>query len=105
MGRELVKQDNGLYTLWSYICDSPIGWDFTREEYIEYKVQCAIEVAKEEAEQTLNWADKQGEFDSKMKGKTVYNMTKEDFAKFLVDIKSKLTVNDFYFPAEDRKED
>lgn len=36
MGRQIIKQPNGKYAIWSTVSDSVIAWDGTKEEIINY---------------------------------------------------------------------
>lgn len=39
MGRQIIKQQNGLYCVWSTIVDDIIAYDMTREDYINMRVE------------------------------------------------------------------
>ena len=104
MGARIFKQPNGKYLRWSYNVDCPTHYNMTIEEYRNYR----LEKAKEEIEKDIqdifykNTVYKARDFDKFMKEDKhmVYNMNKKDFAKFLKDISSTLTVADFTFPED-----
>lgn len=52
MGRRLVKQDNGLFAIWSSIVDAVILYNATAEQIVEF---CVEEVAKREREEAELW--------------------------------------------------
>ena len=39
MGRQIIKQPNGLYCIYSTVVDNIIYYDITREEWIELRAQ------------------------------------------------------------------
>lgn len=92
MGARIFKQPNGKYLRWSYVTDCPTHYNMTIEEYRNYR----LEKAKEEIEREIRDAE---DFDTYMKESEhfVYNMSKEEFAEFLKDIDSTLTITNFYF--------
>ena len=47
MGQRIIKKDNGLYAVWTTICDSFLMDDVTKEEVIEQLSEWAKEDAKE----------------------------------------------------------
>ena len=50
MGRQIIKQPDGKYSIWSSIVDNFIITDCTKEEYIEF----AINEEKEKIKEQLN---------------------------------------------------
>ena len=50
MGRSIVKQPDGKYSMWSSIVDDFIHTDLTKDEYIEIRAKEAYEEKKEEME-------------------------------------------------------
>lgn len=46
MGRQIIKQPNGLYAEFSSITDSFIIWDATKEQLLQHRIEEAIEDAK-----------------------------------------------------------
>ena len=43
MGRRIIKKDNGLYALWTTVCDDFLLDDVTQEEVVEYMSEQAKE--------------------------------------------------------------
>lgn len=54
MGRQIAKQPNGLYAVWSSIADDFIVEDATEEEIRNWWIKDAIEDATERANKSLN---------------------------------------------------
>jgi hypothetical protein len=54
MGRQIAKQPNGLYAVWSSIADDFIVEDATEEEIRNWWIKDAIEDATERANRSLN---------------------------------------------------
>lgn len=50
MGRQVIRQPNGLYALWTTISDGFLVWNATAEEMRDYVVNEAMQAAKESAE-------------------------------------------------------
>jgi hypothetical protein len=84
MGAFISKQPNGLYCRFSTVVDCPTDWNMTEEDYIELCVEKAIEKAREEAKNTL--ANYTRPFEWVKDYFHPYNMTEEEFAKFLEDV-------------------
>ena len=53
MGGFIARQPNGLYCRFSTIVDTLTHWNMTKEDYIDYCVERAIERARDEAEDVL----------------------------------------------------
>lgn len=84
MGAFIAKQPNGLYCRFSSVTDCPTHWNMTREDYIQYKIDEAIEYARKEATDILDrWVNP---FDGVLQSYIDNNMTKEEFDKFLEDV-------------------
>lgn len=87
MGAFIAKQPNGLYCRFSSVVDCPTHWNMTRDDYIQYKINEAIEHAKKEAIDVLNrWVHP---FDEVLDSYIDNNMTKEEFEIFLKDVEYK----------------
>ena len=54
MGRQIAKQPNGLYAVWSSVVDDFIVEDATEEEIRNWWIKDAIEDATERANRNLN---------------------------------------------------
>jgi len=50
MGRNIIKQPNGLYAQWSTIVDDLITWNMTKEELIQWRIDEAAEGIREDVE-------------------------------------------------------
>jgi len=81
MGAFIAQQPNGLYCRFSTIVDCPTHWDMTEEEYINLKVEMAIENAKREAKSILSKHLRP--FDEVEERFIDNNMTKEEFEQLL----------------------
>lgn len=53
MGAFIAKQPNGLYCRFSTVVDTVTAWNMTEEQYIEMRVQKAMEEARKDAIDTL----------------------------------------------------
>ena len=53
MGAFISKQPNGLYCRFSTVVDTVTDWNMTEEQYIEMRVQKAMEEARKDAIDTL----------------------------------------------------
>ena len=103
MGRMVFKQPNGKYGLYSSITEGPILWNMSKEDYIQFRLEeerREIELRAYEIFEENRWVY---EFDELTKN-VISNMSKEEFALFLKDCGSDLTVDDFEF-REDIEED
>lgn len=101
MGRQVFKQPNGKFGIWSYVVDCPIYWNLNKEDYIKIR----LDEAKSEIEKDANDIFENEwypylikDFDSEQKGKMIHNMDKREMDEFLYQIGSKLTSKDFTFP-------
>lgn len=54
MGRQLIKQPDGLYAVFSTGTDRWVAWDLTREQYIERRVDEAAKEARVDAARLLD---------------------------------------------------
>lgn len=79
MGAFIARQPNGLYCRFSSVVDCPTDWNMTEEDYLELCAQKAREDAKRTLERYLH------PFDDLKKYFKPYNMTEEEFDKFLRD--------------------
>jgi len=57
MGRQLIRQPDGLYAVFSSGTDQWVAWDLTREQYIERRVEEAAREAREDAARLLDDTD------------------------------------------------
>ncbi len=80
MARLLVKQPNGLYTIFSTIVDCPIYWNLTEEDYINLRKEWEAESAKESLAKCR--------YDISMVKDNFIpnNMTKQEFNKYLQEV-------------------
>jgi DNA/RNA-binding domain of Phe-tRNA-synthetase-like protein len=58
MGRQIIRQPDGLYCVWSTIVDDIVVWDADREEIIEYFAERAAEEARDRALITVDLVDR-----------------------------------------------
>lgn len=77
----IAKQPNGLYCRFSTVTDCPTNWNMTEEDYIKLR----MEQAKEDAIYTLK--NHLRPFDMVIDNFAPYNMTEEEFEKFLEETK------------------
>ena len=54
MARQIVKQPNGLYAMWSTIVDDFLHVDLTRDEYITIRASEEAERVREELERAFD---------------------------------------------------
>lgn len=54
MGRQVIKQPDGLYAVFSTSIDRWVAWDLTREQYIERRVDEAAREARADAARLLD---------------------------------------------------
>lgn len=79
MPRFTVTQPDGLFAIWSSVCDNFIIWNATKEQIIEYKLQ----EAKEEFERDFDmYLDKYEKFSDCVKT-TIYVHGKKGIPKTL----------------------
>jgi hypothetical protein len=57
MGRQVIKQPDGLYAIFSSITDTWIVYDATRQEIVDYYVEVAVKDAKRDALRVLDAVD------------------------------------------------
>lgn len=80
MGAFICRQPNGLICRFSSVVDCPTHWNMTEEDYIEWYVNEARETAKRNIEKIyIPFKEVLEEF-------YPYNMTQEEFEKFLEDV-------------------
>ena len=60
MGEALLRQPDGLYTIWSTVTDSIVAFDLTADEYRERAHEEAALTAARTAQQSLDRADAHG---------------------------------------------
>jgi ElaB/YqjD/DUF883 family membrane-anchored ribosome-binding protein len=59
MGRQVIKQPDGLYCIFSSIVDDVIAWNATAEEVVSFFGEDAKEKAEEEARRIIEAVNKQ----------------------------------------------
>jgi hypothetical protein len=57
MGRTVIKQPDGLYAVFSTGTDRWVAYDFTRDQYIEWRAEQAAREAREDAARLLDDVD------------------------------------------------
>jgi hypothetical protein len=57
MGRQVIRQPDGLYALFSTGVDRWVAWDLTREQYIERRAEEAAREARADAARLLDDTD------------------------------------------------
>jgi hypothetical protein len=57
MGRTVIKQPDGLYAVFSSGTDRWVAYDFTRDQYIEWRAEQAAREAREDAARLLDDVD------------------------------------------------
>jgi hypothetical protein len=57
MGRQVIKQPDGLYAVFSTGTDRWIAWDLTRDQYIERRSLLAAQEARTDAARLLDDVD------------------------------------------------
>jgi GH25 family lysozyme M1 (1,4-beta-N-acetylmuramidase) len=58
MGRQIIKQPNGLYCIWSTIVDDIIACDMTREDYINMRVEEEKEKITKDINEICDYLDR-----------------------------------------------
>jgi hypothetical protein len=57
MGRQVIKQPDGLYAVFSTGTDRWVATDMTRDQYIEWRVKRAVQEARADAARLLDDVD------------------------------------------------
>lgn len=57
MSRQVIRQPDGKYAVFSTGTDQWVMWDFTREQYIEHRAEQAAREAREDAARLLDEVD------------------------------------------------
>lgn len=83
MGVFICKQPNGLYCRFSTVVDCPTHWNMTEEDFINHMKEEAEEEARYILENRLR------PFDMVAENFRPYNMTQEEFNKFLNETKGE----------------
>jgi len=114
MGRIFYKQPNGLMTIFSTICDSPIYWNVSKEDYIKIKLEEYKEQLEQDAKEIFDDEDPYYVKDfEEMYNQCIrnYENKKEDFERYLKDVGYEGSIEDFkylyginYKPWEDEEE-
>lgn len=80
MGAFICRQPNGLLCRFSSVVDCPTHWNMTDEDYIEWYAEQAREDAKQKLKKIYI------PFEEVLEEFRPYNMTQEEFDKFLKDV-------------------
>ena len=58
MGRQIIKQPNGKYAIWSTIVDDFIFFNMTAEEWIQFRIRESAEQVRKDIEEIISKLEK-----------------------------------------------